>query len=281
MKKLLFTFATLFVALSAAATVHPLLGFFQDGNQVSEIEVAPGGDRVEVTINLTQDGYDAMQGVQLQWVVYNPEHQPVSTVTFANFGSASRPKYFQPGTIHDALEWSTSASYLGDGSILRFLSKNDDGYPLLEGGEYNKYGSDASIWKIGFVAAADWADEYVTVELDPVGFQNVWSLPGSGSIDHEQTMVLKIKNANYVPSVKDFLGDVNVTVDQATGAVTATYVPAEGEDVEPTVVVTPNQLTEYGVQNVTVTVSADGYNTKTYTKEVNWDLHPRHQRQRR
>ncbi len=273
MKKLLFTFATLFVALSAAATVHPLLGFFADGNQVSEIEVVPGGDRVEVTINLTQDGYDAMQGVQLQWIVYNPERQPVSTVTFANFGSASRPKYFQPGTIHDALEWSTSASYLGDGSILRFLSKNDDGYPLLEGGEYNEYGSDASIWKIGFVAAADWADEYVTVELDPAGFQNVWSLPGSGSIDHEQTMVLKIKNPNYVPPTpqkENFLGTVNVTVDEA-GKVVATYVPAEGETVPEDMEITVDPATvQPGTTEVTYTVTAEGYNDLTGTANVTY-----------
>ena len=272
MKKLLFTFATLFVALTAAATVVPTLAFVQDGNAVEEISVAPGGN-VDVSINLAADGYDAMQGVQLQWIVYTPNHEPTSVVTFKNFGTNARPKYFTPGNIHADFEWSTSASYLNDGSVLRLLSKNDDGYPLLEGGEYDEYGADASIWNIGFVAAEDWTDEYVTVELDATGFQNVWSLPAGGSVDHEQVMVLKIYNANYVPPVqnKDFDGTVTVTVDEE-GNVTATYTPGENgapDDIE--IVCNPSKLDAYGEDiPVAVTVTGTGFNEKTFNETVDW-----------
>ena len=76
----------------------------------------------------------------------------------------------------------------------------------------------------------------------------------------------------YVPTPenKDFQGTVTVSVDDQ-GNVTAVYNPAEGEDVTPTIVCDPNKLNEYGENiPVNVTVSAPGYNDRTYPETVNY-----------
>ena len=76
----------------------------------------------------------------------------------------------------------------------------------------------------------------------------------------------------YVPTPenKDFQGTVTVSVDDQ-GNVTAVYNPAEGEDVTPTIVCDPNKLTQYGENiPVEVTVSAPGYNDRTYNETVDY-----------
>ena len=273
MKKLLFTFATLFVALSAAAATVPTLGF-----EPSEVSAAPG-ETVEVKIMLTGEG-DPLKGAQLQWYFFNPAHEVLTSFGLedTNIGNVFQPKYvkFVNGALFGVLNPNCTESAMEDGAF-RMIIANLDGSDIFPENILSmceQAGIEPCLWVIKVQVPANWEDEYATFEFAQTpNYQCMWNMSNGENIDNLQDvapMVLKIKNANYVPSVKDFLGDVNVTVDQATGAVTATYVPAEGEDVNPTVEVEPSQLTEYGVQNVTVTVSADGYNTKTYTKEVNW-----------
>lgn len=72
------------------------------------------------------------------------------------------------------------------------------------------------------------------------------------------------------PQAKDFQGTVTVSVDE-NGNVTAVYNPAEGEDVEPTVVCDPAKLDAYGENiPVVVTVSAPGYNDKNFNETVDF-----------
>ena len=284
MKKLLFTFATLFAALTAGAAIVPTLEFSS-----SEISVVPGGDAVQVQILLTEDGTaGAMKSNQLQWGMFNAAHEIMETspaVTLVQTDIADYEedeeadpdfRYLVPGNVAQKRKFDGCIDNYVRG-YYRILCVRMDGKDILTATSAATYAaSDPTVWTITIKADANWDEEFATLELASTPeYACMWQDANGASymnFEEDAPMVLKIKNANYVPPVttKDFLGDVNVTVDQATGAVTATYVPAEGEDVEPTVVVTPNQLTEYGVQNVTVTVSADGYNTKDYTKEVNW-----------
>ncbi len=70
---------------------------------------------------------------------------------------------------------------------------------------------------------------------------------------------------------KEFQGSVVVNVDE-NGNVIAQYVAAEGEEVpaDITITVDPETLPAYGTYDVTVTVSAEGYEDMVVTKSATW-----------
>ncbi len=274
MKKFLFTLVALLSAGLFASAQVPELGFSE-----SEITVTPGGDRVAVSVKLVADGI-AMQGVQLQWIMFDAAHNPTTAVHLANLGTASRPKYFTPGALHEALEWSTSFSSQMDGAAYRFLSKNDDGYPILEGTEAAEFGDDAVIYNISIEANADWAEEFATLELVGVeGFLNTWVTPDQVTYDATQEMVLKIMNPNYTPAEDlDLTGEIVFgELNEATGQIPVSYDGPEevvltatinGEPVE--IVDGMITLPAYGEYEVYVTANAEGYKEESRMKIFTW-----------
>ena len=77
---------------------------------------------------------------------------------------------------------------------------------------------------------------------------------------------------NWIKPNAQFAGTAGATVAE-DGTVTPYYTPAEGEEVpeDLNVTVNPSQLTEYGEQTVTVTVTGTGFDPKDFPVVVNYE----------
>ena len=290
MKKVLFTLATLFaVALTAAAGNNPIFGFNVDEVEVTPAALGQNDPGVSVNIDVIGDGGSAILGGQLQWVMYDAEHNVINDqrvyVKQQNAGTPRQPNwvYFMKGVVATEMSQDVSDSFKDGGYRTLFVSMG--GNDIFMGDEYAYYsaqGVEAVLFNIQVAAVEGWDEEFATLELTATdNFQLFWSYSDGSQGDHVQDpMVLKIKNANYIPG-----GDPDITGTVELGArdgykvpVTVTDAP-EGYVLNVTVNGQPatvedgyvilGQEPAYGEFVVVATVTCTGYNgelkdTKTY-----------------
>ena len=289
MKKVLFTLATLFTALSVAATT-PMLGFSEN-----EITLTPGGDPVTVKIMLTADGDQGpILGFQFQWTMFNVAHEETDEfvgLQQTDLGNvfAHDYHYFTEGAGGTALKLLANTNESKKNANWRILVANGSGANVLPNGNelelFNNYGIEPCLYEIKIAAVEGWNEEYATLEMTQSDdFQSMWNITPNNNVDNVQQynpMVLKIKNANWQPAQDpEITGSVDlgaldgykvpVTVtDAPEGYVLNVTVNGEPATVEDGYVVLGEEP-DYGTYEVVATVTCNGYtgtleDSKTYT----------------
>ena len=171
MKKVLFTLATLFaVALTAAAGNNPIFGFNVDEVEVTPAALGQNDHGVSVNIDVIGDGGSAILGGQLQWVMYDAEHNVINDqrvyVKQQNAGTPRQPNwvYFMKGIVATEMSQDVSDSFKDGGYRTLFVSMG--GNDIFMGDEYAYYsgqGVEAVLFNIEVAAIEGWDEEFATL----------------------------------------------------------------------------------------------------------------------
>ena len=295
MKKVLFTLATLFAfgATANAQLPAPVLAFGTDANNlITEIELAPGETSEEIHVVLVEQQEVVVQGFQMQWLMKDATGELTETVncpmiyggrvkTWTNAENISTANEAVGGTIGNSLASSHPLF-----ATWRWVGTNTSSNQFWWNTDYD--GNPTAPVCVGcfkIEVPADWADEFVTFELDKeytIYNQTADETPASTQgyeARPDYDMVLTVKNKNFVPPVIDepLTGEIILgEVDAENGLLPVSYngdedvtitVTVNGEVVE---IVDGNVQLAEGDNTVVVTVTAEGYLPLEKTETVNW-----------
>ena len=158
----------------------------------------------------------------------------------------------------------------------------EDVEPLVQE-DWTQYPADLATFEV--MISASWEGQYANIKFVDADFGSASYVKYSfidGSAYEEfdaPGMDIKVINADWKPATQDFAGEIVFgELDEATGNVPVSYNgPEEGVTLTVTVdgvavdiVDGVINLGTYGEHTVTVTITAEGYNTDSRTKVFNW-----------
>ena len=303
MKKLLFTLSALLVGFAASAFNLEMRFVDDNGNPINEINAAPGN---EVVVHMQITALDGVvTGHQMQFYINDPEgnHYATNGNVIIKAGKANR---FGPEGMSTALENATSTNVNpadADPGAYRALGTNtstnlfwntdpqvyidawnvmneDEATALDETDYTEEMITPGNVYRFVLSMKADWADEYAMLDFDetfgkfaqPDGGQFMFPADFTG-------LDLKIINDDYVaPGLDQLTGEIIIGDADENGYVTVEYTGPEDVTIKVMVdgVYVPLTdgkvfLGDYGEAEITVEVTAEGYEPLTATKTVNWE----------
>ena len=303
MKKLLFTLSALLVGFAASAFNLEMRFVDDNGNPINEINAAPGN---EVVVHMQITALDGVvTGHQMQFYINDPEgnHYATNGNVIIKAGKANR---FGPEGMSTALENTTSTNVNpadADPGAYRALGTNtstnlfwntdpqvyidawnvmneDEATALDETDYTEEMITPGNVYRFVLSMKADWADEYAMLDFDetfgkfaqPDGGQFMFPADFTG-------LDLKIINDDYVaPGLDQLTGEIIIGDADENGYVTVEYTGPEDVTIKVMVDGVYVPLTDgkvflgaYGESEITVEVTAEGYEPLTATKTVNWE----------
>jgi len=296
MKKFLFTLASLVAFGFAANAADPVMGFGVDN--ITEITLSAGQEQ-EVPIAILNLGGDAIKGIQMNFEMLDPNGELVTSGVHLQY----LEKYGNP----EKFAWFGGVGYTvenGNGvSTSNSLQHQTDAWD--SDGDYmpgNPYGVEANPVYTGkyrvilanvntgmcypsrgqvypqdilvFTVKVDegWEDEYADFTMVKGDFST------TAGTKHCEFIKLRIWNGDYSVGPKELAGDIVIGDADENGYVTISYTGEEDVTIKVMVdgvyvPMTDGQifLGAYGEAEVTVEVTAEGYEPKTATKTVNWE----------
>ena len=303
MKKLLFTLSALLVGFAASAFNLEMRFVDDNGNPINEINAAPGN---EVVVHMQITALDGVvTGHQMQFYINDPEgnHYATNGNVIIKAGKANR---FGPEGMSTALENATSTNVNpadADPGAYRALGTNtstnlfwntdpqvyidawnvmneDEATALDETDYTEEMITPGNVYRFVLSMKADWADEYAMLDFDetfgkfaqPDGGQFMFPADFTG-------LDLKIINDDYVaPGLDQLTGEIIIGDADENGYVTVEYTGPEDVTIKVMVDGVYVPLTDgkvflgaYGESEITVEVTAEGYEPLTATKTVNWE----------
>ena len=186
---------------------------------------------------------------------------PGGTATIARGNEDQMISYYATATVETAPEGYDSFVNATTDATTVWV----DALPKLEGNV------NVTVDENGKVSVTYDGNENVTIVFTPEQLDEYGDYTVEYTITAEgyQTLTGK-ETVEYVDPLQDLKGTVTVTVDNQ-GNIIPQYAPAAGEeDLQVTVTVTPNKMTEYGTVNVTVTVTAEGYHDLVVPTTATW-----------
>ena len=303
MKKLLFTLSALLVGFAASAFNLEMRFVDDNGNPINEINAAPGN---EVVVHMQITALDGIvTGHQMQFYINDPEgnHYATNGNVIIKAGKANR---FGPEGMSTALENATSTNVNpadADPGAYRALGTNtstnlfwntdpqvyidawnvmneDEATALDETDYTEEMITPGNVYRFVLSMKADWADEYAMLDFDetfgkfaqPDGGQFMFPADFTG-------LDLKIINDDYVaPGLDQLTGEIIIGDADENGYVTVEYTGPEDVTIKVMVDGVYVPLTDgkvflgaYGESEITVEVTAEGYEPLTATKTVNWE----------
>ena len=300
MKKLLFTLVALLAGMSAFAYNVELRLVDADGNPCNEI-TAKAGDEVTLHMQLT-----AIEGIvaghQMQFVMKTSAGEPIDAETGVVVIKAVKPNPFAQPVRFTAEGMSTfdsnatSEAVNTDGQIGNYRMLGSNTTMNMFWAEANElaalYGMSAddivayygakvtlgNVYSFTIQVNEGWEDEYAMLDFDDE-FSRFAITDGSQFRGEFPDMDLKIINGDYeTPGDKDLTGEIIIGDADEDGYVTIEYTGPEDVTIKVMIDGVYVPLTDgkvflgaYGEAEITVEVSAEGYNTLTATKTVNWE----------
>ncbi len=303
MKKLLFTLSALLVGFAASAFNLEMRFVDDNGNPINEINAAPGN---EVVVHMQITALDGVvTGHQMQFYINDPEgnHYATNGNVIIKAGKANR---FGPEGMSTGLENATSTNVNpadADPGAYRALGvntttnlfwnidpqvyidawnvTNEDEATALDETDYTEEMITlGNVYRFVLSMKADWADEYAILDFDE-------SFGKFAQSDGSQFMFpadftgldLKIINDDYVaPGLDQLTGEIIIGDADENGYVTVEYTGPEDVTIKVMVDGVYVPLTDgkvflgaYGEAEITVEVTAEGYEPLTATKTVNWE----------
>ena len=297
MKKILFTLVALLTGMTAMAYNVEMRLVDNNGNPINEVH-AKAGDKINLHMELTAlDG--VVGGFQMQYIMKDVNGDPIDVdggpVVIAKVGgnylrSEGMTKLVgnnngnttpEPGTYRALVAntglnivWTTDPQVIAD--VL-----GDDVEALFE--DYDPPYTQ-SMFTLGNVMALrveikdGWDQEYAMLDFDN-DFGRFAITDGSQFRGEFPDLDLKIINDDYVaPGLKDLTGEILIGDADENGYVTIEYTGEEDVTIVAKIDGVPVEIVDgkiflgaYGEAEVTVEVTADGYNPMTATKTVNWE----------
>ena len=278
MKKFLFTLAS-FVALGFAANASvPVMSF-------SEAEITlSAGETMELQVVLDAIDVD-IKGMQFEWQMLNPDGELMADGCVLQFlqkyGTRARYQYFgKTGiTVDNENTFSTSNGVASTQADI--LANNTGRYVWIASNAgtgvcyYSDEETPAPIALFTVEAQEGWQDEYAMLTMVKGDLST-----SDGSMTME-FINLKINNADYTPGPvepQDLTGQIVIGDPTEDGYVAISY--TGDEDVTITVLLdgVPVELVDgkiflgaYGQAEITVQVTAEGYNPLEASKIVVWE----------
>ena len=303
MKKLLFTLSALLVGFAASAFNLEMRFVDDNGNPINEINAAPGN---EVVVHMQITAIDGVvTGHQMQFYINDPEgnHYATNGNVIIKAGKANR---FGPEGMSTALENATSTNVNpadADPGAYRALGTNtstnlfwnidpqvyidawnvmneDEATALDETDYTEEMITPGNVYRFVLSMKADWADEYAMLDFDETFGKFALSDGGQFMFPADFTgLDLKIINDDYVaPGLDQLTGEIIIGDADENGYVTVEYTGPEDVTIKVMVDGVYVPLTDgkvflgaYGESEITVEVTAEGYEPLTATKTVNWE----------
>ncbi|MBR2085033.1 MAG: hypothetical protein IJ879_10685 [Muribaculaceae bacterium] len=303
MKKLLFTLSALLVGFAASAFNLEMRFVDDNGNPINEINAAPGN---EVVVHMQITAIDGVvTGHQMQFYINDPEgnHYATNGNVIIKAGKANR---FGPEGMSTALENATSTNVNpadADPGAYRALGTNtstnlfwnidpqvyidawnvmneDEATALDETDYTEEMITPGNVYRFVLSMKADWADEYAMLDFDETFGKFALSDGGQFMFPADFTgLDLKIINDDYVaPGLDQLAGEIIIGDADENGYVTVEYTGPEDVTIKVMVDGVYVPLTDgkvflgaYGESEITVEVTAEGYEPLTATKTVNWE----------
>ena len=303
MKKFLFTLCAVLVGFAANADGVQLRMVDANGQPVSEVTAAPG---TEVTLHMQLTALDGIvTGHQMQFYINDPEGNHIATTgnVVIKAGKANR---FGPEGMSTALENATSTNVNpadADPGAYRALGTNtstnlfwnidpqvyidawnvmneDEATALDETDYTEEMITPGNVYRFVLSMKADWADEYAMLDFDETFGKFALSDGGQFMFPADFTgLDLKIINDDYVaPGLDQLAGEIIIGDADENGYVTVEYTGPEDVTIKVMVDGVYVPLTDgkvflgaYGESEITVEVTAEGYEPLTATKTVNWE----------
>ena len=303
MKKLLFTLSALLVGFAASAFNLEMRFVDDNGNPINEINAAPGN---EVVVHMQITALDGVvTGHQMQFYINDPEgnHYATNGNVIIKAGKANR---FGPEGMSTALENATSTNVNpadADPGAYRALGTNtstnlfwntdpqvyidawnvmneDEATALDETDYTEEMITPGNVYRFVLSMKADWADEYAMLDFDETFGKFALSDGGQFMFPADFTgLDLKIINDDYVaPGLDQLTGEIIIGDADENGYVTVEYTGPEDVTIKVMVDGVYVPLTDgkvflgaYGESEITVEVTAEGYEPLTATKTVNWE----------
>ena len=300
MKKILFTLVALLTGMSAMAYNVELRLVDAEGNPCNEI-TAKAGDEVTLHMQLTAiEGI--VNGVQMEYVMKTPEGERIDAENGVVVIKGVKPNPFSP-----AVRFTPEGMSLFDGNATAetFNTNGEIGNYRLVGSNttQNMFWAEASELAALYGMSADdivayygskvtlgnvysftvqinegWEDEYAMLDLNDE-YTRFAITDGSQFRGEFPDMDLKIINGDYVaPGPKDLTGEIIIGDPDEDGYVTIEYTGDEDVTIRVMIDGVYVPLTDgkvflgaYGEAEITVEVTAEGYNPMTATKVVNWE----------
>ncbi len=300
MKKLLFTLVALLAGMSAFAYNVELRLVDANGNPCNEI-TAKAGDEVTLHIQLT-----AVEGIiaghQMEYDMLTPAGERIDSETGVVVIKGVKPNPFA-AAVHFTPEGmstfdgnATAEAINTDGEIgnYRMLGSNTTqnmfwataaelaaAYSMPEADIVAYYGDKVTLGNVySFTIQVNegWEDEYAMLDFNDE-YSRFAITDGAQFKGQFPDMDLKINNGDYVaPGPKDLTGEIVIGDPDEDGYVTIEYTGDEDVTIKVMIDGVYVPLTDgkvflgaYGEAEITVEVTAEGYNPLTATKTVNWE----------
>jgi hypothetical protein len=303
MKKLLFTLSALLVGFAASAFNLEMRLVDSDGNPCNEVH-AKAGDQINMHMQLTalDDGYVA--GMQFQHFMKNsageimdPENTQVyvakvaggyfraegmsklnNVSNAANLNPVDGPGAYRNVVTNTAenMVWLTDpqilADYLGEDVETLF----EDWDPVYTESMFTL----GNVFTYRVRIGQGWEDEYAILDFDESFGKFAQGDGGQFMFPADFTgLDLKIINDDYVaPGLDQLTGEIIIGDADENGYVTVEYTGPEDVTIKVMVDGVYVPLTDgkvflgaYGESEITVEVTAEGYEPLTATKTVNWE----------
>ena len=275
MKKFLFTLAALCAFGFANAEMLPQsepapdLGFRLNGELINEVTLAPG-ESVEVTLTIEKMYLTMASGVQLQWRMYDAEH---NAILYTNTDKVNPVKVYgnRPKTWFKSIDHGTStyndglnigSATPGQGDLAnnyRIMATNTQSnmcFFRFDENDNEMFAQNIGVFTMQ--ASENWDEEFATFELDKTyALWNVcpdydYNVFEEARYADDYEMILKVKNANYTPAQPDEVADPVITFAGETTTTMTVTVTCETE-------------------GATLVVNGETINANTYTYTVDRD----------
>jgi len=302
MKKLLFTLVALLAGMSAFAYNVELRLVDANGNPCNEI-TAKAGDEVTLHVQLT-----AVEGIiaghQMEFDMLTPAGERINAeggvVVIKGVKTTPAPnapkKYFTPEGMSNFEGNATAEAVNTDGEIgnYRMLGSNTAqnmfwasaaelaaAWGMSEADVIAFYGDKVilgNVYSFTIQVNEGWEDEYAMLDFNDE-YSRFAITDGAQFKGQFPDMDLKINNGDYVaPGPKDLTGEIVIGDPDEDGYVTIEYTGDEDVTIKVMIDGVYVPLTDgkvflgaYGEAEITVEVTAEGYNPLTATKTVNWE----------